>query len=66
MPGNHALIIEPVTKEDIGLYLCEASNEVGSIQAKASLTLLGSYLISELFPFPHTLPNVYRKRLSAE
>lgn len=39
MPGNHALIIEPVTKEDIGLYLCEASNEVGSIQAKASLNL---------------------------
>lgn len=36
---NKALRIEHVTAEDVGTYICEAENDVGSDSAKVVLTV---------------------------
>ncbi|XP_057619954.1 vascular endothelial growth factor receptor 1 [Chionomys nivalis] len=41
-PGNSTLFIERVTEEDEGVYRCRATNQKGSVESSAYLTVQGS------------------------
>ncbi|XP_005877334.1 PREDICTED: vascular endothelial growth factor receptor 1 [Myotis brandtii] len=41
-PGSSTLFIERVTEEDEGVYLCKATNQKGSVESSAYLTVQGT------------------------
>lgn len=46
---NQSLIITNVTQQDAGTYVCIGSNDVGQVQAKATLTIYCKYELINIF-----------------
>lgn len=44
-PGSSTLFIERVTEEDEGVYHCKATNQKGSVESSAYLTVQGKQLL---------------------
>lgn len=46
-PGSSTLFIERVTEEDEGVYHCKATNQKGSVESSAYLTVQGKQLLQK-------------------
>lgn len=58
-PGSSTLFIERVTEEDEGVYHCRATNQKGSVESSAYLTVQGKQLLQKAREAAQTLISLF-------